>query len=195
MTAADPAPDPAADLAAAPDAAPPPAGTPPADASARLREVLAAVRDPEIRVLSIEELGILREARVGPDGRAHVTITPTYTGCPAMDVIRADIRAAVRGAGYPGVTIDTVWSPPWTTRWIGEAARAKLRAAGIAPPPPAGAAPPRGARLLPLAAPAPACPGCGAADTTELARFGSTACKALWRCRACGEPFDHVKDH
>ncbi|MET9296413.1 1,2-phenylacetyl-CoA epoxidase subunit PaaD [Streptomyces sp. NPDC003077] len=165
----------------------------------RLREVLAAVRDPEIRVLSIEELGILRAARVAPDGAAHVTITPTYVGCPAMDAIRADIRTAVRDAGYPGVRIDTVWSPAWTTGWIGDAARAKLRAAGIAPPGgahrPTGTAPPEGARLLPLAVDRPGCPRCGAADTTELTRFGSTACKALWRCRACGEPFDHFKEH
>ncbi|MFE5739910.1 1,2-phenylacetyl-CoA epoxidase subunit PaaD [Streptomyces celluloflavus] len=181
----------------APTGPTPPTGTDGRDA-ARLREALATVHDPEIRVLTIEELGILRQVDITPDGRAHITITPTYLGCPAMDTIRADIRAAARAAGYPQATIDTTWSPPWTTRWIGAAARDKLRAAGIAPPapqPPPGPAPPPGTRLLPLAPTAPRCPLCGAADTTELTRFGSTACKALWRCGTCGEPFDHVKEH
>jgi ring-1,2-phenylacetyl-CoA epoxidase subunit PaaD len=166
----------------------------------RLREALSVVRDPEIRVLSIEELGILRSVRFEPDGWPVITITPTYVGCPAMEVIRADIRSAARAAGYPEVRIETVWSPAWTTRWVGEPARAKLKAAGIAPPVerrgvPGGVTAPAGTPLLSLAVAAPPCPRCGSADTTELTRFGSTACKALWRCTTCSEPFDHLKEH
>jgi ring-1,2-phenylacetyl-CoA epoxidase subunit PaaD len=174
------------------------AGT--ADGEQRLREALSVVRDPEIRVLSIEELGILRSVGFEPDGRPVVTITPTYVGCPAMEVIRADIRAALHAAGYPQVRIETVWSPAWTTQWIGESARAKLKAAGIAPPAGRTAVPgtvtaPAGTPLLSLAVATPGCPHCGSADTTELTRFGSTACKALWRCTTCSEPFDHLKEH
>lgn len=167
----------------------------------QIRAAVAAVRDPEIRVVTIAELGILRDVSVDDDGSTAVTITPTYVGCPAMDTIRADIRTAARRAGADQVRIDTVWSPAWTTRWIGAAARAKLTAAGIAPPgdvpEPAGVAP-AGTRLLPLTVtgtpPAPGCPRCGAA-AEQLARFGSTACKSLWRCGSCGEPFDHFKEH
>jgi len=167
-----------------------------------IRAAVAAVRDPEIRVVTIAELGILRAVSVDGDGTTAVTITPTYVGCPAMDTIRADVRTAARRAGATDVRVDTVWSPAWTTRWIGEEARAKLTAAGIAPPgdvpEPAGAAP-AGTRLLPLTVtatppPAPACPRCGA-PAEQLARFGSTACKSLWRCGSCGEPFDHFKEH
>ncbi|WNI18897.1 1,2-phenylacetyl-CoA epoxidase subunit PaaD [Actinacidiphila sp. ITFR-21] len=170
-------------------------------APARLRAALATVCDPEIRVLSLEELGVLRSARIAADGTPVVTVTPTYVGCPAMDVIRADIEAAVLAAGYRDVRVETVWSPAWSTDWIGPRARAKLEAAGIAPPArgpaPAGhtAAAPAGRRLLPLSTAAPRCPRCGAADTEEVTRFGSTACKALWRCRSCLEPFDHLKEH
>ncbi|MCX2971407.1 phenylacetate-CoA oxygenase subunit PaaJ [Streptomyces sp. JHD 1] len=162
---------------------------------------LARVHDPEIRVLNLAELGVLRAARIGADGTPVVTITPTYVGCPAMDVIRADVRTAVLAAGYADVRIETVWSPAWTTDWIGPRARAKLAAAGIAPPGPRppGARPsgagPDGRRLLPLSVAAPPCPRCAAADTEEVTRFGSTACKALWRCRSCLEPFDHLKEH
>jgi ring-1,2-phenylacetyl-CoA epoxidase subunit PaaD len=166
--------------------------------SARVRAAVAEVRDPEIWVLSIEELGILRDVRVEPGGRAVVTITPTYLGCPAMDVIRSDIRAAAQGAGCPDVEIVTSMSPPWSTDWLTAAAHEKLAAAGIAPPVPAAApfvpGPPAG-RLLPLAIVSPRCPRCVSADTGEIARFGSTACKALWRCHSCGEPFDHMKEH
>lgn len=161
----------------------------------RLRGVVADVMDPEIRVVTIEDLGILRGVDVAWDGRVTVTITPTYTGCPAMDVIRADIAAAVHGAGYADVEVETVLSPAWTTDRITDQGRARLAAAGIAPPSPVRAHTPV---LLTLAgrrpgADAPACPRCGSADTTELSRFGSTACKSLWRCQACTEPFDHVK--
>jgi ring-1,2-phenylacetyl-CoA epoxidase subunit PaaD len=150
---------------------------------------VAAVRDPEIRVLTIAELGILRDVAVDPAGRrVTVTITPTYTGCPAMDVIRRDIATAARAAGADDVEVRTVLSPPWTTDWITGPARAKLTAAGIAPPRPGG--PASGPVRLALTT---RCPRCGSPDTERLSRFGSTACKALWRCRACTEPFDAIK--
>jgi ring-1,2-phenylacetyl-CoA epoxidase subunit PaaD len=161
----------------------------------RARAAAAAVRDPEIRVLTIAELGILRDVEVGGDGGVVVRLTPTYVGCPAMDTIRADVAHSVREAGFDAVEVVVSWSPAWTTDWLDDTARAKLRAAGIAPP-----AEPRFAdvpahRRLPMLRRAPACPRCGSADTTELSRFGSTACKALWRCDACREPFDHVREH
>jgi ring-1,2-phenylacetyl-CoA epoxidase subunit PaaD len=148
-----------------------------------LRDAVARVVDPELRVVTIEELGILRDVRVDGD-RATVTITPTYSGCPAMDVIRADIVAAARRAGYPDVEVVTVLSPAWSTDRITEPGRAKLASAGIAPPGPAGPV-----RLTVSVR----CPRCGSPDTQQLSRFGSTACKALWRCRACAEPFEAVK--
>lgn len=147
-----------------------------------MRDVVGAVLDPELRVVTIEELGILRDVRVDEaTGQVTVTITPTYTGCPAMDAIRDDIRSALRAAGHPDVDVVTVFGPPWTTDWISESGRAKLAAAGIAPPGPV--------RLTLTVR----CPHCGSPDTEQLSRFGSTACKSLWRCRACTEPFDHVK--
>jgi ring-1,2-phenylacetyl-CoA epoxidase subunit PaaD len=115
-----------------------------------------------------------------------VTITPTYSGCPAMDVIRSDIRAALAAAGHPDAEVRTVLRPAWSTDMITEAGRAKLAAAGIAPPPATGPA------IVPLRL-SVRCSRCGSPDTEEISRFGSTACKALWRCRACGEPFDFVK--
>ncbi|WP_203900907.1 1,2-phenylacetyl-CoA epoxidase subunit PaaD [Virgisporangium aliadipatigenens] len=149
---------------------------------------VSAVPDPEVPVLTIEELGILRGVDLGPADRLVVTITPTYNGCPAMDAIRADVRAAAAEAGHPDAEVRTVLSPAWTTDWITESGRAKLASAGIAPPP----ARRGGAVALALSV---RCPLCGSPDTTELSRFGSTACKALWRCRGCGEPFDLVKAH
>lgn len=153
-------------------------------------EAAARVVDPELRVVTIAELGILRAVEADGD-RAVVTITPTYSGCPAMDVIQADIVAALRDAGYRRVEVVTKLHPAWTTDWITESGRAKLTAAGITPPGPS-----RTVSLgLPLRNPpdAPACPRCGATGTEELSRFGSTACKALWRCGRCGEPFEHFK--
>jgi ring-1,2-phenylacetyl-CoA epoxidase subunit PaaD len=141
-----------------------------------LYAVLAQVPDPEVPAVSVVDLGIVRS--VTSD---LVTITPTYTGCPATEVIERDIRAALDAAGYRGVAIETALSPAWTTDWITPAGRAKLLAYGIAPPVPRGAA--------------VACPQCGSADTVEISRFGSTACKSLWRCRACAEPFDLFKCH
>ncbi|MEV6797117.1 iron-sulfur cluster assembly protein [Micromonospora rifamycinica] len=182
------------------------------------RAAVAAVVDPEIRVITIDELGILRAVDEDPaTGRVVVTITPTYTGCPAMDVIRADIRRALAAAGHPDAEVRTVFSPAWSTDWISGAGRAKLTAAGIAPPPAAGPvgggstpagpvdgvpapdapaggvpAPGRSPRVVPLTL-AVRCPRCGSPETEQVSRFGSTACKALWRCRSCSEPFDHLK--
>ena len=150
---------------------------------------MAAVVDPEIRVVTIDELGILRSVDEDPaTGRVVVTITPTYTGCPAMDVIRADIRRALAAAGHPDAEVRTVYAPAWSTDWISEGGRAKLAAAGIAPPAPAA----RGGGVVPLTL-AVRCPRCGSPETEQVSRFGSTACKALWRCRSCSEPFDHLK--
>ncbi|MGC3859147.1 1,2-phenylacetyl-CoA epoxidase subunit PaaD [Micromonospora chersina] len=153
------------------------------------RAAVAAVVDPEIRVITIDELGILRSVDEDPaTGRVVVTITPTYTGCPAMDVIRADIRRALAAAGHPDAEVRTVYAPAWSTDWISEGGRAKLAAAGIAPPVPAA----RGGGVVPLTL-AVRCPRCGSPETEQVSRFGSTACKALWRCRSCSEPFDHLK--
>ncbi|MFI5835139.1 1,2-phenylacetyl-CoA epoxidase subunit PaaD [Micromonospora sp. NPDC051300] len=152
------------------------------------RTAVAAVVDPEIRVITIDELGILRAVEREPDtGRVVVTITPTYTGCPAMDVIRADIRRALAAAGHPDAEVRTVYHPAWSTDWISDTGRAKLAAAGIAPPAPRG-----DDTVVPLTL-AVRCPRCGSPETTQVSRFGSTACKALWRCRSCSEPFDHLK--
>ncbi|MEV6930931.1 1,2-phenylacetyl-CoA epoxidase subunit PaaD [Dactylosporangium sp. NPDC051485] len=147
------------------------------------RDLVAAVRDPELRVVTIEELGILRGVDER-DGRVTVTITPTYSGCPAMDAIRADIAAALAAGGYRDVAVDTALAQPWSTDWITAQGREKLAAAGIAPPVPSSEV------RLTLSV---RCPRCGSPDTEELSRFGATACKALWRCRACREPFERVK--
>ena len=152
------------------------------------RAAAAAVVDPEIRVITIEELGILRSVDEEPaTGRVVVTITPTYTGCPAMDVIRSDIRGALAAAGHPQVEVRTVYTPPWSTDWITDAGRAKLASAGIAPPSPV-----RHPDPVPLTLTV-RCPRCGSPETEQVSRFGSTACKALRRCRSCSEPFDHLK--
>jgi ring-1,2-phenylacetyl-CoA epoxidase subunit PaaD len=147
------------------------------DTSDALWAVLESVPDPEIPVISIVDLGIVRAAT--PE---RVTITPTYTGCPATEVIERDVRAALDAAGFREVAIETVLAPPWTTEWITPAGREKLRAYGIAPPNAAGEREVR-------------CPQCGSADTAEISRFGSTPCKAQWRCKACLEPFDLFKCH
>jgi len=169
-------------------------------------QAAAAVVDPELQVVTIAELGILRGVERDGDG-VVVTITPTYSGCPAMDTIRSDVVAALRRAGHPRVRVVTGLHPAWTTDWITEAGRAKLAAAGIAPPGEredrASASERRTAvanegRPGRIGGPVPLrltvrCPRCGAAETEELSRFGSTSCKALWRCRRCAEPFEHLK--
>lgn len=143
--------------------------------AARIREVLGDVMDPEIPVVSVLDLGIVRE--IADD---CVTITPTYTGCPATLVIEQAIRAALDAAGLARTRIVTQLDPAWTTEWITQRGREKLREYGIAPPHHATKA---------------ECPHCGSWDTEEVSRFGSTPCKALWRCRACTEPFDRFKCH
>ncbi|SFW91889.1 1,2-phenylacetyl-CoA epoxidase subunit PaaD [Amycolatopsis australiensis] len=155
--------------------------------------VAATVADPELPMLTLADLGVLRSVAES-GGRVVVSITPTYTGCPAMDTMRDDLEHALRSAGFADVEIRTQLSPAWTSDWISAEGRSKLAAAGIAPP---GAAPRRSGPIpLTLSPPVPAvrCPQCGSADTEEQSRFGATACKALWRCRSCAEPFEHVKE-
>jgi ring-1,2-phenylacetyl-CoA epoxidase subunit PaaD len=156
--------------------------------TAAARAIVAEVRDPEVPVLTIEDLGVLRDVTIDASGTVHVAITPTYSGCPAMDVIRDDVRATLQRAGYQDVQIETVLSPAWTTDWMSPAARSKLQAYGIAPP--SVAARTDGTIALALSV---RCPQCGSLDTREISRFGSTACKSLWVCSACAEPFDHFK--
>lgn len=143
----------------------------------QLWDVVASVPDPEIPVLSVIDLGIVRDV-----SRERIIITPTYTGCPATFAIAAAIRTALDDAGYGDTAIETTLSPPWTTDWISAGGREKLRAYGIAPPIP------HGTRTV-------HCPQCDGADTVEISRFGSTPCKALWRCKTCLEPFDLFKCH
>lgn len=158
--------------------------------AAELREVLARVHDPEIPVITIADLGILRDVQVEGE-RVVVTITPTYSGCPAMQEIEHDVRAALAQQGHDDVEVRTVLSPAWTTDWMTEDGRRRLRAYGIAPP----ERRPAGPVLVPLGPPRLTCPQCGSGDTEELSRFGSTSCKAMWRCRSCREPFDHFRAH
>ncbi|ACU40486.1 1,2-phenylacetyl-CoA epoxidase subunit PaaD [Actinosynnema mirum] len=157
-------------------------------------EVASAVLDPELPVLTLADLGVLREV-VERDGRVLVTITPTYSGCPAVDEMGADLRRGLVAAGFAEVEVRTSLHPAWTTDWITEDGLRKLREAGIAPPSRIG---PRPVGPVPLnLAPPPGrvpCPRCGSARTEELSRFGATACKALRRCLACAEPFEHVKE-
>ncbi|QXJ26758.1 phenylacetate-CoA oxygenase subunit PaaJ [Actinomadura graeca] len=144
-------------------------------------------------MLTLADLGVLRDVRVD-GGHVEITITPTYTGCPALDAMRADLRARLADAGYRDVRVRTVLDPPWTTDWITERGRGKLAAAGVSPP---GPAPRRATGPIPLTLGPPRripCPRCGSADTVRLSRFGATACKSLHRCGGCGEPFEHVKE-
>ena len=154
------------------------------------REVAAQVLDPELPVVTIEDLGILRDVTEDDQGRVHVQITPTYSGCPAMETIRHDLVEALSDAGYRHVSVEFVLSPAWTTDWLTDEARAKLAAYGVAPPAPRGNVADGGAVALTLSV---RCPQCGSPDTRESSRFGSTACKSLWVCQACREPFDHFK--
>ncbi len=154
---------------------------------AELREVVAAVPDPELPMLTLDDLGILRDVRRGSSGTVTVTITPTYSGCPALDAMGADIRARLAEHGETDVAVRTELSPPWSTDWISADGRRKLAAHGIAPPPEPGTG---GTTYVPLSV---RCPNCGSLETRELSRFGSTACKALRVCVGCAEPFDHVK--
>ena len=146
----------------------------------------ASVADPEIPVLSIADLGVLRAINI-EDGRVEAVITPTYSGCPAMNMIALDIELALEKAGFTSPKVTTVLSPAWTTDWMTEEGKAKLKAYGIAPP-----AKTAGRRAL-FGEEQVTCPNCGSTDTQVISEFGSTACKALWRCKACAEPFDYFK--
>jgi len=158
----------------------------------RARHIAAQVPDPEMPMLTLADLGVLREVEVGEDGTVVASLTPTYSGCPAMAEMRAEVAARLTDAGYARVEIRTVLTPPWSSDWITPAGRAKLAEHGIAPP---GAAP-RGPVKLTLSPirHTVACPRCGATDTEETSHFAATSCKALWRCRACREPFEYVKE-
>ncbi len=148
----------------------------------------ATVVDPEIPVLTIADLGVLRDVVVRDDG-VEVAITPTYSGCPAMNMIALEVELALARAGIADVKVRTVLSPAWTTDWMTDEGRRKLKDYGIAPPEQSA-----GRRAL-FGADDVACPQCGSRDTELLSEFGSTSCKALWRCRSCREPFDYFKCH
>ncbi len=152
----------------------------------RVLEILSRVPDPEIPCVSVVDLGIVRDVRAGDP--PVVAITPTYSGCPATRAIWAAIRTALDAAGLDDMRIETALAPAWTTDWIGDEAREKLRAYGIAPPP-------KGAARHSLRDEQAECPRCGSPHTEEISRFGSTPCKALHRCLDCGEPFDRFKCH
>ena len=149
------------------------------DRLAAAREAAEAVPDPELPAMTIADLGILRDVVLRADGRAEVTITPTYSGCPAMTVIALDIALAMDAAGFPDAIVRTVLAPAWTSAWLTPAAHRKLAAAGIAPP----------------SGGTPVCPRCGSEATETISYFGATACKALHRCLACREPFEAFKCH
>jgi ring-1,2-phenylacetyl-CoA epoxidase subunit PaaD len=156
------------------------------------REIAESVPDPELPMLTLADLGILREVSEA-DGHVIVSLTPTYSGCPALAEMRRDLARRIAAAGLDA-EVRTVLSPPWSSDWITPAGRAKLAAAGIAPPRPA---PPRGGPVPLTLAPARRdvpCPLCGAPGAGQVAAFGATACKALYRCAACGEPFEYVKE-
>jgi ring-1,2-phenylacetyl-CoA epoxidase subunit PaaD len=160
----------------------------------RARSIAASVPDPELPMLTLADLGILRDVQVDDGGRVEVAITPTYSGCPAMATMRDDLRHALNDAGFADVSVRVALAPAWTTDWISPRGRAALAEAGISPPSPArdhrGPVP---LTLGPVRRET-ACPRCGSAETELTSEFGSTACRALYRCRACLEPFDHMKE-
>ena len=145
------------------------------------RAMLERVVDPDLPFLSIEDIAILRDVEVASDGSVKVTITPTYSGCPAMDVIISDITSVLTNGGFTPVDVDVVYSPAWTTEWMSDEAKVKLAANRIAPPGPLGVV----AEVL--------CPMCSSETVRTVSEFGSTACKSLMVCTACGEPFDYFK--
>jgi len=159
-----------------------------ADLRRRAWNAAAQVVDPEIPVLTIADLGVLRDVEVN-DGHVEVAITPTYSGCPAMNMIALEIELALQRAGFADAKVRTVLSPAWTTDWMSEEGRRKLKAYGIAPPLPASS------RRALFGVQQVACPQCGSDNTELLSEFGSTSCKALWRCKSCREPFDYFKCH
>lgn len=167
-------------------------------AECRAWELLDTVHDPEIPSVSIIDLGIVREVTAADTAHVEVALTPTYSGCPAIETIEQDAAASLTGE-FDTVVVRSVLQPAWTTDWMTERGRARLKAAGIAPPQHVVASPRTIASPLAMVgAPAPlapTCPRCESADVERIAEFGSTSCKSLWRCRACREPFDHFKAH
>ena len=159
---------------------------------ARAWALLDTVLDPEVPVVSVVELGIVRDVVEEGDGLT-VVVTPTYSGCPATEVIEQSIVDALDAASLGPTRMRTQRAPAWTSDWISAAGKQKLRAYGIAPPGPVDASRGTPIRFVPRAVAPLACPRCDSMNTERLAAFGSTACKALWRCRACGEPFEHFK--
>lgn len=150
-------------------------------------ELLSEIADPEIPVVSIREIGMLRDVKI--DGNTcEVIITPTYTGCPAMGIIEADIKALLDSKGIPS-TVKLVYNPAWTTDWITDEAKAKMRKYGIAPPEHSSCG------NISVAEQHIACPQCNSTDTEVISRFGATACKALYKCNSCKEPFEYFKCH
>ena len=156
-----------------------------------IRAILETVPDPEVPVLSINDLGILRDIKIN-DGQIEVVVTPTYSGCPAMDVIRTNIRMVLLEHGYDNVLVSTVYSPAWTTDWMTEQGKQKLKAYGIAPPNPKQQV--CNTRLF-AEEEAIQCPHCNSYNTRRVSEFGSTACKSLYQCNACQEPFEYFKCH
>lgn len=159
--------------------------------TASIWELLKNVPDPEVPVLNILDLGVVRHVEQLDATTVNITITPTYTGCPAMDMIAVNIRAVLQEAGFEKITIETVLSPPWTTDWLSEEGKAKLKAYGIAPP--VGKVSDKTV-LFAESVEVP-CPQCGSSNTQLVSQFGSTACKALYKCKDCLEPFDYFKCH
>lgn len=149
-----------------------------------IHQLLEAVSDPEIPVLSVNDLGIIRDIQINGH-QVEVVITPTYSGCPAMDMIAENIQSYLHSCGYNEVNVTTVLSPAWTTDWMTETGKRKLETYGIAPP-----------NRITRDSDAPKkCPRCGSTDTRVISQFGSTACKALYQCNECMEPFDYFKCH
>lgn len=152
--------------------------------TAQLFKLLSSVCDPEIPVLTLQDLGVLRDISIAGD-EVKVTITPTYSGCPALEVMQEDIKTVLADAGYQHVTVKQSLSPAWTTDWMSEAGREKLRTYGIAPPARQAGQQTDRANIQ--------CPQCGSGEVKRISEFGSTACKALYQCQDCREPFDYFK--
>lgn len=163
------------------------------DSRPRAAAIVAAVPDPELPMVTLADLGIIRDVTVSDAMRVRVELTPTYSGCPALHEMRADITRRLGDAGFGDVEVHLVLSPPWTTDWITPDGRRKLHEAGISPPGPARPATAPVPLSLDVRAGVP-CPRCGSSDTVRTAMFAATACRSLHRCRSCREPFEHVKE-
>jgi ring-1,2-phenylacetyl-CoA epoxidase subunit PaaD len=156
----------------------------------KLLNILSEVHDPEIPALNVVEMGIVRDVEFSGEA-VHVEITPTYSGCPAMKIIEDDIIEAFRTNGYTNIFVNTVYSPAWTTNWLSDSTKEKLKAYGIAPP---GKSTNEVIILLPTIKETVACPFCDSNETELRSEFGSTACKSIHYCNNCKQPFDHLKE-